>query len=44
MGISDDLMEARTCGNKNVLEKIHEMLANRLYLLEPLPVLSVMAK
>ncbi len=40
LGISGYLMEANIFGNKNLLEEIHETLANSLYLLVPLHIIA----
>jgi len=43
LGISGYLMEANIFGNKEILEEIHELLANSLYLLVPLHIISAIA-
>lgn len=40
LGISGYLMEAKIFGNREILEEIHEILANSLYLLVPLHIIS----
>lgn len=40
LGISGYLLEANVFGDKNLLEEIHETLANSLYLLVPLHIVS----
>ncbi len=43
LGISGYLMEAKIFGSKDILEEIHEILANSLYLLVPLHIISAIA-
>ena len=43
LGISGYLMEAKIFGSKDILEEIHGILANSLYLLVPLHIISVIA-
>lgn len=40
LGVSGYLMEARIFGSKDILEEIHEILANSLYSLVPLHIIS----
>lgn len=40
LGISGYLMESEILGNKDLLEEVHELLANSLYLLIPLHIIS----
>ena len=40
LGLTGYLMEAKILGNKDVMEGIHEFLANSLYLLVPLHIIS----
>lgn len=43
LGISGYLMEAKIFGSKDILEEIHGILANSLYLLVPLHIISAIA-
>ena len=43
LGISGYLMEANIFASKDVLEEVHEILANSLYLLVPLHIISAIA-